>query len=215
MKYTKNYVQKHGLKLSKSASELGVGDDLIKRCIAGDERALRELGDKGNEGTRILTIIPYIRDNAAAFLQGTAEYNKTLADIYKNAGATGTAIDRASAQTAIANLKYGHERSETAIQLANNRTLENQRHHETLDLVKLKAFIDYHLSRVEHLYSQKSQYARPNNAQVTANINYETEKAKYLLTNGSEADLNDLPKKQYLTDGLVRKFRTLMSTFFE
>lgn len=214
MKYTKNYVGKHGKRLSDRASKLGISDSLIMRCIDGDEAALREVGDKGNEGTRVLTIMPYIRDNAMAFLKGTGEYNKTLADIYKEAGTTGIAIDRATASTAIANLKYGHDRSETALQLASNRTLENQRFHESLDLIKLKAYIDYHISQVDHLYSKQAQYARPNNAQIAADLNYETEKAKYLLTNGSNADLNDLPQKQYLTDRLVAKFRSVMSTFF-
>ena len=215
MKHTKNYVGNHGKRLSDRASKLGISNELIIKCIDGDEKSLREVGDKGNEGTRILTIMPYIRDNALAFLKGTGEYNKTLAEIYKTAGEAGIAIDRASASTAIANLKYGHERSEIAHELVNNRTLENQRHHESLDLIKLRAYIDYHMSQVDHLYSEQSQYARPNNAQIAADLTYRDERDKYLLTHGSEADLNNLPQKQYLTEGLVRKFRSVMSMFFE
>jgi hypothetical protein len=214
MKHTKNYVGNHGKKLSDRASKLGISNNLITRCIDGDESALREIGDKGNEGTRILTIMPYLRDNAMAFLKGTAEYNKTCADIYKEAGATGIAIDRATASTAVANLKYGHERSEIARELVNNRTLENQRSRESLDLIKLRAYIDYHMSQVDHLYSEQSQYARPNNAQIAADLSFRDEKDKYLLTHGSGADLTNLPQKQYLTEGLVQKFRSVMSTIF-
>jgi hypothetical protein len=215
MKHTKNYVGKHGKRLSDRASKLGISNDLIIKCIDGDETALREVGDKGNEGTRILTIMPYIRDNAMAFLKGTGEYNKTLADVYKTAGETGIAIDRATASTAVANLKYGHERSEIALELSSNRRLENQRFRESLDLVKLRAYIDYHMSQVDHLYSEQAQYARPNNAQIAADLSYRDEKDKHLLTHGNNANLDDLPQKQYLTDGLVRKFRSVMSTFFE
>jgi len=215
MKHIKNYVGKHGKRLSDRASKLGISDSLIMRCIDGDEAALREVGDKGNEGTRILTIMPYIRDNAMAFLKGTGEYNKALGDIYKEAGATGIAIDRSSASTAIANLKYGHERSEIAMETASSRALENQRFRESLDLVRLRAYIDYHMSQVDHLYGEQAQYARPVNAQIASDQNYETEKAKYLLTNGSNANLDDLPQKQYLTDRLLGKFRSAMSMFFE
>lgn len=215
MKHTKNYVGNHGKRLSDRASKLGISNSLVARCIDGDEAALREVGDKGNEGTRILTIMPYIRDNAIAFLKGTGEYNKTLEAIYKEAGAAGIAVDRATASTAVANLKYRHERSEIAHELVNGRTLENQRHHESLDLIKLRAYIDYHMSQADHLYSEQSQYARPNNAQVAADLSFRDERDKYLLTHGSEADINNLPQKQYLTEGLVRKFRSVMSTFFE
>lgn len=215
MKHTKDYVGKHGKKLQKRASQLGISDSLIMRCIDGDESALREVGDKGNEGTRILTIIPYIRDNATAFLKGTGEYNKTLADIYKEAGATGIAIDKATASTAIANLKYRHECKELGISLASSRTLENQRFRESLDLIKLKAYIDYHMSQVDHLYSEQSQLARLNNAQIATDLSYRDERDKQLLTYGSDADLNSLPKKEYLTDSLWAKFRMAMSTFFE
>lgn len=215
MKYTKDYVGKHGRRLSDRASKLGVSDSLIRRCIDGDEVALREVGSKGNEGTRILTIMPYIRDNAITFLKGTGEYNKTLADVYKEAGATGITIDRASASTAVANLKYGHERKEVAVELVNSRTLENQRFHESLDLIKLRAYIDYHMSQVDHLYSEQAQYARPNNAQIAADLTYRDERDKYLLTHGSDADLDNLPQKQYLTDRLAAKFRSVMSAFFE
>ena len=215
MKHTKNYVAKHGRRLSDRASKLGISDSLIRRCIDGDEVALREVGDKGNEGTRILTIMPYIRDNALSFIKGTGEYNKTLSDIYREAGATGIAIDKASADLTVANLKYGHERREIGLKLRSDRALENQRHSESLDLIKLKAYIDYHMSQVDHLYSEQSQYARPNNAQIAADLNFRDERDKYLLAHGSDADLNNLPQKQYLTEGLVRKFRSVMSTFFE
>jgi hypothetical protein len=211
MKHTKNYIKKHGKALSNCASLLGVSDSLIERCIDGDEAALQEVGDKGNEGKRILNIMPYIRDNAAAFLKGTGEYNKSLADIYQQAGASGAAIDKASASTAIANLKYRNGRRQTALQLASSRTLENQR----LDLVKLKACIDYHMSQVDHLYSEQSQYARPNNAQIAADLSYREERDKQLLTYGSDANLGNLPKKEYMTDKLRLKFQSVMSTFFE
>lgn len=214
MKYTKNYVGNHGKRLSDRASKLGISDRLIMRCIDGDESALREVGDKGNEGTRILTIMPYIRDNAITFIKGTEEYNKGLADIYKQAGASGITIDKASADVTVANLKYGHERSEIGLKLASDRRLENQRFHESFDLIKLKAYIDYHMSQSDYLYSEQAQYARPNNAQIAADLNYRDEKDKYLLTHGSNADLNNLPQKQYLTDGLMRKFRSVMSAVF-
>jgi hypothetical protein len=169
----------------------------------------------GNEGERILTIMPYITDNLSAFIKGTEEYNKGLAEIYKQAGTSGIAIDKASADVTIANLKYGHERSEIALKLAGDRTLENQRYSESIDLMKLKAYIDYHMSQVDHLEASKSQYARPVKAQLDADRAYEMEKAKHLLTYGESSDLDLVPRKSFTTNKLVQAFRTAVSTIFE
>lgn len=215
MKHIKNLVGKHGKKLKARAEKLGVADNLIMGCINGDDAALTKVGEMGNEGERILTIMPYITDNLSAFIKGTEEYNKGLAEIYKQAGASGIAIDKASADLTIANLKYGHERSEIGLKLSSDRTLENQRYRESIDLVKLKAYIDYHMSKVDHLAAAKSQLARPVKAQLDADRTYETEKAKHLLTYGEGSDLDLVPRKSFTTNKLVQAFRTAVSTIFE
>lgn len=215
MKHIKNMVGKHGKKLTARAQKLGIPDSLIMGCINGDDAALTKVGEMGNEGERILTIMPYITDNLSAFIKGTEEYNKGLAEIYKQAGTSGIAIDKASADVTIANLKHGHSRSEIGLKLAGDRTLENQRHRESIDLIKLKAYIDYHISQVDHLEASKSQYARPVKAQLDADRAYEMEKAKHLLTYGESSDLDLVPRKSFTTNKLVQAFRTAVSTIFE
>lgn len=215
MKHIKNMVGKHGKKLRTKAEALGVTDSLIMGCINGDDAALTKVGAMGNEGERITTIMPYIKDNLSAFIKGTEDYNRGLAEIYRQAGTSGVAIDKASADMAVANLKYGHERSEIGLKLISDRALENQRHLEAIDLIKLKAYIDYHMSLVDHLAGEKAQYARPVKAQLDADRAYEMEKAKHLLTYGEESNLDLVPRKAFTTNKLVQAFRTAVSTFFE
>lgn len=210
MKHTKNLVGKRGKRLSAvTKKNFGIDEMLIKSALTGDTEALKQIGAMGKEGRMISQLMPIIKDNSLAFIQGTQEYNQGIAEIYKAGSRASIAIDKAGDSLLLENQRYGHERTEMALDLKVKRGLENQRHVENMDMIKLKAFIDYHMSQVDQKASLEAISARPMQAQLAANQSYEVEKAKHLLTNGNESDLSLIPQKNYSTNPVVKFFQAI------
>lgn len=208
MKYTRNHVKNQASKIAKRTNQtFRINERLIRRCLAADEKALKQVADMGIEGRKILAAMPMIKDNLSAFIQGEAEYNKSIADIYKEGGKAATTIDKARTSAGLENLKYTHSQYEIAEGLKQGVRLENQRFSESMDMIKLKAFIDYHMSQVDHKAALEGQSARPGLAQMGADIQYEEAKTEHLLTYGSDSDLSLIPQKQFTTNPVVKLFR--------
>jgi hypothetical protein len=213
-KYVRDHVSTYGKQIRKATSQkFGINNALIIRAVGGDENALKEIGDMGSLGERLVLAMPLIRENLKAYIEGTTEYNTALADIYKS-GAKGAAlIEKAASDVTLENTRYGNLMEEYKTKLFAQLEAESQRHDDAMDVIELQAWIDSQMATVNAKANLESISNKPFIAQMKADADYEDKKIKHLLENGSDSDLSLIPRKHFSTNPVVRFWNYVREVF--
>jgi hypothetical protein len=213
-KYIKDHISTHGKDLKKATNEkFGINNALIIRAVNGDEKALQQIGDMGNLGERLVISMPAIRENLKAYIQGTTDYNKTLAEIYKDGGKGATTISQSQMGTKLENDKYNHLMEEYLTKFNADTSKELQRHGDKMDIIELQAWVDSMMATVDAKANLELATSRPFEAQLKADKDYETKKAQHLLEYGSEGDLELIPKRHYSGNWAINAWNTVVDVF--
>lgn len=213
-KYIRDRVSTYAPSLTKATNkEFGISKALIVKAIEGDEKALTQIGDMGKTGDRILTVMPKIRQDLTDYIDGITEYNQSVADILKAGGKGSAAIQKAGADLTLENTRYNNLIEEYKEQLFANLDAENEKHTDSMDLIKLKAWIDSHMRDVTSNARFEATSNKPYVAQMQADRDYEKEKALHLLDNGSDSDLNLIPRKHFTTNPVVKMWNGVRDFF--
>lgn len=213
-KYIRDRVSTYAPSLTKATNkEFGISKALIVKAIEGDEKALTQIGDMGKTGDRILTVMPKIRQDLTDYIDGITEYNQSVADILKAGGKGSAAIQKAGADLTLENTRYNNLIEEYKEQLFANLDAENEKHTDSMDLIKLKAWIDSHMRDVTSNARFEATSNKPYVAQMQADRDYEKEKALHLLDNGSDSDLNLIPRKHFTTNPVVQMWNGVRDFF--
>lgn len=213
-KYIRDRVSTYAPDLSKATrKEFGVSKSLIMKAIQGDTKALEQIGDMGKTGDRILTVMPKIRQDLTDYINGITEYNQSVADILKAGGKGSAAINKAGGDLSLENTRYNNLIEEYKEQLFANLEAEGEKHIDAMDLIKLKAWIDSHMRDVTSNARFEATSNKPYIAQMQADRDYEKEKALHLLENGSDSDLELIPRKHFTTNPVVRMWNGIRDFF--
>ncbi|KAB8318220.1 hypothetical protein SD81_017220 [Tolypothrix campylonemoides VB511288] len=213
-KYVKNHVSTYGKQIVKATNQkFGINNALIVRAINGDEKALTQIGDMGKTGERLLMAMPTIRENLKAYIDGTKEYNTALADIYKTGSKGSLAIDKAAGDMTLENTRFNHLMEEYKTKLFSDLEKEHQRHDDALDVIELTAWVDAQMTTVEAKASLEGISNKPFIAQMKADRDFEDKKIQHLLENGSDSDLNLIPRKHYSTNPIVKLWNQVREIF--
>ncbi|NJN13431.1 MAG: hypothetical protein HC874_25620 [Richelia sp. SL_2_1] len=213
-KYIRDRVSTYAPDLSKATrKEFGISKALIVKAIEGDDKALEQIGDMGKIGDRILTVMPKIRQDLTDYISGITEYNQSVADILKAGGKGSAAIKKAGSDLTLENTRYNNLIEEYKEQLFANLEAENEKHTDSMDLIKLKAWIDSHMRDVTSNARFEATSNKPYIAQMQADRDYEKEKALHLLENGSDSDLELIPRKHFTTNPVVRMWNSVRDFF--
>ena len=213
-KYVRDHVSGYGKDIKKAtAKKFGINNSLIMRAVNGDEGALKEIGDMGRTGERLVTAMPLIRENLQAYIEGMTEYNVALADVYKSGGKGAIAIDKAGGEVALENTRYNNLIEEYKTSLFSKLESENQRHDDALDVIELQAWVDSQMTTVNAKASLESISNKPFLAQMKADEDFENKKIKHLLENGSDSDLSLIPRKEFSTNPLVKLWNEVREIF--
>ncbi|NJL79351.1 MAG: hypothetical protein HC836_37170 [Richelia sp. RM2_1_2] len=213
-KYIRDRVSTYAPDLSKATrKEFGISKALIVKAIEGDDKALEQIGDMGKIGDRILTVMPKIRQDLTDYINGISEYNQSVADILKAGGKGSAAIKKAGSDLTLENTRYNNLIGEYKEQLFANLETEDEKHTDAIDLIKLKAWIDSHMRDVSSNARFEATSNKPYVAQMQADRDYEKEKALHLLENGSDSDLELIPRKHFTTNPVVRMWNSVRDFF--
>ncbi|WP_414623870.1 hypothetical protein [Calothrix sp. CCY 0018] len=213
-KYVRDHVSTYGKSIKKvTDKKFGISNRLILRAVNGDEKALKEIGDKGKLGERLALSMPLIRENLKAYIEGTTEYNTTLADIYKSGAKGAIAIDKAGSDVTLENTRYSNLMEEYNTKLFAQLESEYQRHDDAMDVIELQAWVDTQMATVNAKANLESISNKPFLAQMKADDDYENKKIKHLLENGSDSDLSLIPRKQFSTNPVVRFWNEIRRIF--
>ncbi|MFM5946041.1 MAG: hypothetical protein ACKO9G_22225, partial [Dolichospermum sp.] len=112
--------------------------------------------------------------------------------------------------TALADRKYVHQKIELSQQYLTDKKAENTRHVYQLNYQQIKGYMDAFLVDVDRSQQVIDQGLRPEIKQLETDRNYRDREINEYLSNGDEARLDLMPKKQY--SGIKGKFQQLMSS---
>jgi hypothetical protein len=213
-KYVRDHVSGFGKNVKKATeAKFGINNALIIRAVNGDEDALIQIRDYGKTGERLLSVIPIIRENLKSYIQGTTEYNTSLADIYKTGGKGAAAIDKSGGELALEDTRYTNLIEEYKTKLGAQLEAEYQRHDDALDVIELQAWVDAQLKTVDAQANLESITNKPFLAQMREDAKYEEQKIKHILEHGSDSDLSLITKKEYSTNPLVKAWNEIRNLF--
>lgn len=213
-KYIRDRVSTYAPALTKATKkEFGISKSLIVKAIEGNESALKQIGDMGKTGDRILTVMPSIRQNLVDYIDGITEYNQSVADILKAGGKGSAAIQKAGGDLTLENTRYNNLIEEYKEQLFANLQAEDEKHTDAIDLIKLKAWVDSHMRDVNSNARFEATSNKPFVEQIKADRDYEKEKSLHLLDNGSDSNLSLIPQKHFTTNPVVRMWNGIRDFF--
>jgi hypothetical protein len=210
----RDHVSTYGKSIKKAtANKFGINNSLIIRAVNGDEKALKEIGDMGKTGERLISAIPLIQENLKSYIEGTTEYNTALADIYKSGSKGAIAIDKVASDVTLENTRYNNLIEEYKTKLFAQLEAENQRHDDAIDVIELQAWVDTQMVTVNAKANLESISNKPFLAQMKSNEDYENKKIKHMLENGSDSDLSLIPRKDFSTNPVVRFWNKIREIF--
>ncbi len=213
-KYVRDHISTYGKSIKKATSDkFGINNSLIIRAVNGDQNALKQIGDMGKTGERLVTAMPLIRDNLKNYIEGITSYNTALADIYKSGGKGSIAIDKATSDVTLENTRYLNQIEEYKTKLFAQLESEGQRHDDAMDTIELQAWIDSQMATVNAKANLESISNKPFLAQMKADQDYENKKIKHLLENGSDSDLSLIPRKEFSTNPVVKLWNNIRDIF--
>jgi hypothetical protein len=191
----------------------GVSQGLIISALTGDQQALKIIGQMGIEGARISEFAPKVKDQMIAAIQGQEDLNLVLSEIYKKAGVSGKAVERAIQSATLEDTSLVNALDEMKVDFDNSQRREELRHERTAKRLELKAWIDAHMTTVDEDYQLLKEELRIPIKQQTVNLQHDKEMGNYYLAEGNQAVDAFKPKKNYAGNNVVGKIKDFIFGF--
>lgn len=199
----KNHLTKRGKRIQKAMDrDFGISTEFLLKCCQGDRDAIQSLGQMGKEGALVTKLMPKIKQAALNTIKGTEDLNVGMAEVIQQAAASSLAIGKASSDLVLTNQSYINQRNEVARSHDYAKKKEALRHRQTIDVLKLDAWIDQHMMIVDGNARLLQSTNRPELRQMDADLAYEAKVAEHLLKYGDESQVELIPQKRYTTEGI-------------
>lgn len=196
----KNHVSKKAKRVSGILKgKYGIDLHTLDKALKGDAVALQLIGEAGRQGQITQELMPILTEAYTAAIKGTEEYNKGISTILKQGASSAISIDKATSQAILANQKYDNQRKKILADFVSAKTSENTRHQYAINYIRLKAYIDQYMQKVDGDSKLIDQSNRPELKQIDEDNRYQSVAAKHLLQYGDNAKLELLPKREYAT----------------
>ena len=178
-------------------SKYGIDLPLLDKALKGNEQALQLIGEAGRQGQLTQELMPVLAEAYLNAIKGTEEYNKGVAAIIKQGASSAISIDKAVSSAVLENQKYDNQRKELKREYVAARTAENTRHQYAVNYIRIKAYVDQYLQKVDGDSKLIDQSNRPEIKQLDENVRYQSTAAKHLLQHGDNANLELLSRREY------------------
>lgn len=199
----KNHLTNRGKRIQKAMDrDFGISTEFLIKCCQGDRESIQALGQMGKEGALVSKLMPKIKQAALNTIQGTENLNVGMAEIIQQAATSSLAIGKASSDLVLSNQSYVNQRNEVARAHQYSKQKEALRHRQTIDVMKLDAWIDKHMMTVDGNARLLQSTNRPQLRQMDADLAYEAKVAEHLLKYGDDSEVQLLPQKNYVTEGV-------------
>ena len=206
----KNHITPRGKTLNNQlVNKFGLSLHEFEKACLGDISSIQKIGELSRQAKFMSEYAPKLKDAYIQIIEGSTTYNLALADILKAAGSASLQIDKASASTTLADVKYQHGRLELAKQVLIDRKTENDRHSYQLNITQIKGYMDAFLVDVDRQSAILEQSNRPEIKQVQEDKNYESKVMNEYLEEGDRARIDLIPNRNYR--GIKGKFQQFMA----
>ena len=186
---------------------------LVYKALMGDKRALKLIGQMGNDGAKISEFAPKVKDNMIAAIKGAEDLNTTLAAIYKQAGVSGERIEREIQSATLANDKLANQLKELQLDFEAAKSKEALRHKQATEHIKLKTWVDHHMMSIDGEYKMLQEELKTEVKQQTIDLQHDKELGNYYLDAGDNARDDFKPKKQYARRSIIQKIKDTILGF--
>ena len=194
----KNHAAPKGRRLQQALkSKFGVTLNDFDKACQGDLASAQKIGEMARQGAMYKEFAPKIAELYSDIIEGTQSFNQAQADILQSAGKSAISIDKAAAKTQLANTKYGHERSELALDFHTQKQAENSRHQYAMNMAQIRGFVDAHLVSVDRQVAILEQTQRPEIKQIASDEQQQRREINEALDRGDNARFDLIPDKQY------------------
>ncbi|ARV58004.1 hypothetical protein BZZ01_04540 [Nostocales cyanobacterium HT-58-2] len=199
----KNHLEKRGRRIQKAMSrDFGISAEFLLKCCQGDTASLQELGQMGKEGALVTKLMPKIKTAALSTIQGTEDLNVGMAEIIQQAATSSLVIGKASSDLVLANQSYINQRNEIVRGHSYAVKKEALRHSQAVDIMKLDAWLDKHMTIVDGKARLLQSSNRLELRQMDADLAYEAKVGEHVLKYGDDSKVELIPQKNYLTEGV-------------
>lgn len=169
----------------------------FESAMKGNVMAAKKLSGLAEDGRNMSKLAPTVVKGVKEIMEGTKAYNEAIAKILTTAGITAIDIDKAGIDTSMANLDYGHARTEMALDFTLAKKAENTRHTRYMQKTALKAYLDERMSSEDFRVKIQGIVNNPVLRQKLLDAQYNIQDIEHLFKYGHSADLSLLPRKQY------------------
>lgn len=193
-------LKRHGrsAKLDHKLEQLfGIKIDDISKMLNGNKSTAKRIGELGRQGRLVNQFSEQIGDNLKDAIQGTANYNKLIAETFEVASKSAIEIEKSEEKIKQATTSYENRHREIQIEKRINRNAEKARHQYALRHSVIKGYLDAHLISVDRNQSIEEQYNRPLLKQAQANEDYQSKLLEENLKNGDKARTDLIQRKDY------------------
>ena len=210
----KNLVSSKSRHLEKQLrGKFNASTNLVYRALMGDQKALKLIGQMGNDGTKISEFAPKVKENMLAAIKGAEDLNTTLAAIYKQAGVSGERIEREIQSATLADDKLANQLEELNLDFEGAKSREELRHKQAKEHITLKAWVDRHMMSIDGEYKMLQEELKTEVRQQTIDLQHDKELGNYYLDAGDNARDDLKPKKQYAGRSIIQKIKDTILGF--
>lgn len=175
----------------------GVNTKLLTSALLGNRQSLRKVASMATQGQTIQQLAPLVDKAMLDIMGGTEALNNTLATSLMSAGKGGLTIEKQLMDVALEALEYDTGKREALTTYNNSRQLINLDHEHFMRYVALKQFFDIEFTNIDQKDKLQKLMNQPKLKQLQADIAYDLELNKHILTYGHRRNEQLITRKRY------------------
>lgn len=175
----------------------GITADEFLKAVYGDPDAIRKLADMGRLSAVAQDNLDKALEAAKLTIQTTGDVNKALAELTKQTQKSGVQVVQSVYDASLAEKKMSNELTEARDRQAHNVSAETARHLRQSQLIQIQGATAELMAIAKYQTDLTKEANKPLDAQDAADRAYDKAVNSLLWQQGSEANVNRIPKPNY------------------
>lgn len=168
------------------------------------ERLCKEIGEAGHVGRITQSRMALAAEQLTDYAKGMAAYNKAILDITKIAGETTNEITGYQSEAALTELKFNNVSIEQSLTQEAKMDAESIRHNNTIERVRIDAYIDSQQAEINHNYGLSSKLNSIQLKELQEDREY-YEKVNTQLLLGAGEGSEFITRKEKISEGINKE----------
>ena len=175
----------------------GITPDDFLKAVYGDPGAIKKLADMGRLSAVAKDNLPKALNAAKLTIETTGDLNKALAELAQETQKSGVKVVQSVYDASLAEKTMSNELTEARDHQANNVAAETARHLRSSQLIQIQGATAELMAIAKYQTALAKEANKPLDAQDNADRAYDKAVNSLLWAQGSEAQINRIPKPNY------------------